>query len=172
MQDKETVKEYTETLIQMTGDFCDQYLDAEYKELCEKLIRKMSRKKVVPFLSGKKEIWAAAVIYALGRINFLFDKSFQPYATPDDICQYFGTSKSTTGQKAKVILDMFKLNYYDAEFSTKEMLDQSPFSNVFLNGIPVPLKFLPPELQEMARANPKKPLTIWSLPGNSEEEGQ
>jgi len=29
MQDKETVKEYTETLIQMTGDFCDQYLDAE-----------------------------------------------------------------------------------------------------------------------------------------------
>ena len=79
MQDKETVKEYTETLIQMTGDFCDQYLDAEYKELCEKLIRMMSRKKVVPFLSGKKEIWAAAVIYALGRINFLFDKSFPKY---------------------------------------------------------------------------------------------
>jgi hypothetical protein len=67
---------------------------------------------------------------------------------------------------------MFKLNYYDTEFSTKEMLDKSPFSNVFFNGMPVPLSFLPPELQEIARANPKKPLTIWSLPGNAEEDGQ
>jgi hypothetical protein len=170
MQDKETVKKSTETLIQMTGEFCDQYLDQEYKELSEKLIRKMSRKKAVPFLSGKIEIWAAAVIYALGRINFLFDKSTQPYATPDDICNFFGTSKSTTGQKAKAILDMFKLHYFDTEFSTKDMLAHSPFSNVFFNGVPVPISFLPPELQEIARANPKKPLTVWSLPDNAEDE--
>ena len=162
-QDKATVQEYTEKLIQMTNGFCERYLDEEYKELCEKLIRKMSRKRVVPFLSGKIEIWAAAVVYALGGINFLFDKSSKPHATPDDICNYFGTSKSTTGQKAKTIRDKFKLHYFDSEFSTKELLDKSPFSNVFLNGMPIPISSLPPELQEVARANPKKALTLWTI---------
>jgi Domain of unknown function (DUF6398) len=162
MQDKATVQQYTEKLIQMTNGFCDRYLDQEYKDLCEKLIRKMSRKRVVPFLSGRIEIWAAAVVYAIGSINFLFDKSFEPYATADDICNYFGTSKSTTGQKAKTIRDMFKLYYYDREFSTREMQDNNPFSNVFLDGMPIPISSLPPELQEIARANPDKVLTIWS----------
>jgi Domain of unknown function (DUF6398) len=162
-QDKATVQEYTEKLIQMTNGFCDRYLDDEYKALCEKLIRKMSRKRVVPFLSGKIEIWAAGVVYALGGINFLFDKSSKPHATADDICNYFGTSKSTTGQKAKTIRDMFKLYYFDSEFSTKEILDKNPFSNVFLNGMPIPISSLPPELQEVARANPKQVLTLWTV---------
>jgi hypothetical protein len=161
-QDKAIVQQYTEKLIQMTNGFCDRYLDQEYKDLCKKLIRKMSRKRVVPFLSGRIEIWAAAVVYAIGSINFLFDKSFEPYATADDICNYFGTSKSTTGQKAKTIRDMFKLYYFDREFSTKEMQDNNPFSNVFLDGMPIPISSLPPELQEIARANPDKVLTIWS----------
>ena len=167
-KDKATIQQYTETLIQMTNDFCDHYLDQEYKALCEKLIRKMSRKKVVPFLSGKIEIWAAAVVYALGSINFLWDKSSQPYATTDDICQFFGTSKSTTSQKAKAIRDMFKLRYFDNEFSTTEIKKHSPFaSNVFLNGIPIPISVLPPELQEVAKEHPNKPLTIWSIPDNN-----
>jgi len=46
-QDKATIHEYTEKLIQMTNGFCDDYLNEEYKALCEKLIRKMSRKRVV-----------------------------------------------------------------------------------------------------------------------------
>jgi uncharacterized protein DUF6398 len=78
----------------------------------------MSRKRVVPFLSGKIEIWATAVVYALGGINFLFDKSSKPYASPDDICNYFGTSKSTAGQTAKTISDIFKLFYFVSEYYT------------------------------------------------------
>ena len=96
------------------------------------------------FLPGKIEIWAAGVVYVLGGINFLFDKSSKPHASSDDICNYFSTSKSTTGQRAKAIRDMFKLQYFDSEFSTKELLDQSPFSNVFLNGMPIPINSLQP----------------------------
>src|SRR5437763_17143707 len=127
-QDKATVQEYTEKLIQMTNGFCDSYLDEEYKALCEKLIRKMSRKRVVPFLSGKIEIWAAGVVYALGGINFLFDKSSTPYATPDDICNYFGTPKITTGQQAKTIREMIQLFYFNSEFPTNEILEKRLFS--------------------------------------------
>ena len=71
------------------------------KQLCEKLIRKMSRKRNVPFLSGRMEIWAAAVIHALGSINFLFDPNFEPYIGAADISDYFGTSKVLSHRKQR-----------------------------------------------------------------------
>ena len=71
MKEKKVIEEKTQQLIGMTGSFCQQFLDEDYKQLCEKLVRKMSRKRAVPFLSGRMEIWAAAVVYALGSINFL-----------------------------------------------------------------------------------------------------
>jgi hypothetical protein len=152
MRDKALIEEKTQKLIEMTAGFCDEHLDEEYKQLCEKLIRKMSRKRNVPFLSGRIEIWSAALVYAIGSINFLFDHSFEPYASGDDICNYFGTSKSTTSQKAKVIRDMFKLGYWDEEFSTTHMIESNPFSNlVMVNGLIVDKRSLPPEIQELIR---------------------
>jgi len=117
-------------LIKLTSTFCEDRLDSEYSELCKKMIEKMARKRFVPFLSGKVEIWAASIIYAIGGINFLFDKSFQPYATPDDIATYFKVLKSTIGQKAKKIRDMFQLAHWDSEFATQKMLNSNPFSNL------------------------------------------
>jgi len=156
MKEKKMIEEKTQQLIGMTGSFCQQFLDEDYKQLCEKLIMKMSRKRVVPFLSGRMEIWAAAVVYALGSINFLFDKSFAPYATGEDICNFFGTSKSTTAQKSKVIRDMFKMGYYDRDFSTKHMKENSPFPNlVMINGLIVDKRYLPPEVQEMLKREGK-----------------
>ena len=142
--EKETKEEKTQSLIEMTVSFSNEYLDEDYKELCEKLIEKMARKRKVPFLSGRIEIWAAAIIHALGSINFLFDNNFEPCASTDEICNFFGTSKSTTSQKAKIIRDMFKMNYYDDEFSTTYMNESNPFSKMtMMNGFIVPSDMLP-----------------------------
>ena len=62
--------------------------------IAEKLISKLGRKRDVPFAAGQSEIWAAAVIHALGTINFLFDKSGKPYTTIDELNDCFGTKKS------------------------------------------------------------------------------
>lgn len=157
MRDKTRIKEKKQKLIDMTAGFCDEYLDEEYKQLCEKLIGKMSRKRNVPFLYGRIEIWAAATVYALGQINFLFDRNSEPYATADDICNYFGTSKSTTSQKAKTIRDMFKMRYWDPEFSTAQVEERSPFSDLaMVSGLIVDIKSLPPEVQEALRKGRKK----------------
>ena len=128
MNNKEKINTIKQELIKLTSEFCCKYLDEEYKKLSEKLIFKMSRKRNVPFLSGRINVWAAGVIYSLGQVNFLFDKSFKPYVSADDICNYFGTSKSTTGQKAKVIRDMFKLGYWDSEFATEMMKENNPLN--------------------------------------------
>lgn len=157
MRDKALEEEKMRKLVEMTTRFCDEYLDEEYKQLCEKPIRKMSHKRNVPFLSGRIEIRAATLVYVLGGVNFLFDHSFEPYASGDDKCNYFGTSKSTTSQKAKVIRDMFKLGYWDREFSTSHMMQSSPFSNlVMVNGLIVDERSLPPEILEPVRQKETK----------------
>jgi len=149
MSDRELIMQKKEALIKITDDFADRYLDEEYKMLCRKLIDKMSRKRKVPFLSGRLEIWAAAVVYSLGQINFLFDKSFEPYISATDLCNYFKTSQSTTSQKAKLIRDMFKMGYFDEEFSTEKMLKENPLNEfVMIDGLIVPVSTVIRVLEE------------------------
>ena len=150
--DKEKIESISQQLLTLTGEFCDQYLDNDYKQLCEKLILKMGRKRQVPFLLGRINTWAASIIYALGQINFLFDRSFEPYISADDIANHFGVSKSTIGQKAKQIRDMFKMGYWDQEFATQRMQASNPLKGmVMVDGMILPASVLPPELQEELR---------------------
>jgi len=149
MSDKTRINETAHQLISLTTEFCEQHLGDEYERLCEKLIRKMSRKRNVPYLSGRIEVWAAGVIYALGQINFLFDRSFEPYATHDDICDHFGTNKSTTSQKAKLIRDMFKMRYGNDEFLTERNKKDKPFGkSMMINGLILPIDLLESESHE------------------------
>jgi hypothetical protein len=144
-------------LLRMTGAFCDEYLDDEYRRLSEKLILKMARKRDVPFRAGRPEIWAAAVIYALGQINFLFDKSFKPYASADDICDYFKVNKSSVSQKAKVIRDKFKIGYFDEEFSTEKMLKESPMRKyAMINDFIVDVDNLPQKIKDLLLKSQKR----------------
>lgn len=104
------------------------------------------------FLGGWVKTWAAAVIYALGQINFLFDKSFEPYIAAGDIPLYFGVSRSTVGTKAKLIRDTFDVHPWHPEFSTERMLKNNPYGGkVMINGFVVPISMLRPELREELR---------------------
>ena len=62
MMDKQHVPDLQRQLTEMTATFCKQHVDAEYARLCKKLIDKMARQRAVPFLSGRVEIWAAAIV--------------------------------------------------------------------------------------------------------------
>jgi len=149
---KEEIKNKEKKLLELTGSFCSQKLDDDYYQLCEKLILKLGRKRDVPFKSGKLEIWSAAIIYTIGSINFLFDRSFEPYVTAEEISEFFGTKKSTVSNKAKRIKDMFKLMYYDPEFSTQKMIESNPLNDlVMVDGFIVPLSSIPVDLQKMVK---------------------
>lgn len=149
---KQEIKERQEKLLELTGVFCSQKLDEDYAALCEKLILKLGGKRDVLFQRGQIEIWAAAVVYAIGSINFLFDKSFQPYVTAVQISEFFGTKNSTVSNKAREIRDMFNLAYYNPEFSTKGMAENNPINKmVMLDGFIVPIDTLPIYLQEMVK---------------------
>ena len=133
--EKENVMQRQQEIIQLAKDFCNEQLNEEYATLAEKLICKLGRKRNVPFVTGQTAIWAAAVIHALGTLNFLFDKSSEPYATIDDICDFFGTKKNTISGKSKEIRDLLKLSHLDNEFATERMANRNPFgSHVMIGG--------------------------------------
>lgn len=138
MKDPKIV-EKQDKLLKLVKSFCQDKLDEEYERLAIKMVEKLGRKRTVPFISGKIEVWAAGIIHALGTINFLFDKNSQPYSTVHDICGFFGTAQSTTSQKSKAIRDLLKLSYFDSEFSTASLQESSPFNSlVSINGLIVP----------------------------------
>ncbi|HET56276.1 MAG TPA: hypothetical protein ENN33_13820 [Ignavibacteria bacterium] len=149
---KQEIKQREEKLLEMTGAFCAQKLDDDYLQLCEKLIKKLGRKRDVPFQRGKPEIWAAAVVYAIGSINFLFDKSFEPYMAAEEISEYFGTKNSTVSNKAREIKNLFDMWHFNPEFSTQKMKELNPLNKMVLfNGFIVPVDSLPEDLQQMIR---------------------
>ena len=150
--ERDKINAIAQQLIDLTGEYCERYVDDEYKQLTEKLILKMRRKRDVPFLRGRVYTWAAAIIYALGQIIFLFDRSSEPYVAAGDIPYYFGVAQSTVGQKAKVIRDMFDLYYWHPEFSTQAMRDSHPHKGmVMVDGFIWPIEVLPPDVQEELR---------------------
>jgi hypothetical protein len=141
--DKKLLKEKETKIIELVKGFCDNDLNQEYFELSVKLIQKLGRKRNPPFETGKLEIWAAAVIHALGTINFLFDKASKPYSTVDILNNYFGTNKSTTTGKSKEIRDTLKLTMFDSAFSTSSAKERNPFNNLMMvNGFIVSTKYL------------------------------
>jgi len=124
-------REWFIAITEMTDTFCNERLDDEYAGICRHVAGKLARKRDNKITRGKREIWAAGIIYAVGQMNFLFDSSFEPYQSADDICQYFGTRKSTTSQKAKLIRDHIGMNdYWDPEYSTSHMQNNNPMSGL------------------------------------------
>ncbi|HXL58103.1 MAG TPA: DUF6398 domain-containing protein [Chitinophagaceae bacterium] len=150
--DKQKIQERQQQILDLIRDFCSKKLDEKYFQLAERLTQKLARKRNVPFVTGQIEVWAVAIIHALGTINFLFDKASTPYASVDEINKYFGTNKTTTGNKSKQIRDLLKLDKWDNEFSTKRMSDSNPFANlVMVDGLIVPLETLPEQYQIAVR---------------------
>lgn len=152
MDAKQIKKEKEQQLIKLVSGFCQEKLNEEYELLCVALVKKLGRKRVVPFMKGKLEIWAAAIVNTIGILNFLFDKSFEPYIASSEIHEYFGTKSSTISTKSRTILEMQKLTYYNPEFSTQQMRENNPILQyVVVDDLFVPLDTLPEIYQEMVR---------------------
>jgi transcription initiation factor TFIIIB Brf1 subunit/transcription initiation factor TFIIB len=128
--DKDKIQKRYSEILELLQAFCKAKLNDEYLELAEKMLGKLARKRHVPFETGKVEIWAAAIIHALGMVNFLFDRSQNPHTTVREIHEFFGTKESTVGNKSKEIRDMFKLRHWDDEFGTREMQKRNPFNSM------------------------------------------
>src|SRR6266404_7474052 len=92
-----------ERIVGLTDDVCDRQLNSEYRDLARSMTGALCRKRPSPLASGQPRTWAGGILYVLGRINFLGDRSFPPYMTTADLCVAFGAGESTVHAKARVI---------------------------------------------------------------------
>jgi hypothetical protein len=135
----------------LTDAVCRDHLDDEYGQLCRKLAAALARKRPSPLVRGKPEIWACAIVYALGTVNFLFDKTQTPYLRADDLCRLFGVSQSSAANKAKQIRDMFDMVQADPRWYRPSQMNDNPIAwRVMVNGFIVDVRMMPREVQEEA----------------------
>ena len=149
---KETEKTKVEQIIGMIREFCNEKLNEEYGQLCVELAMTLDDLPGSPLCRGREEIWAAAIVYTVGRLNFLFDKSFEPYIRSSEIFDHFSTAGSTVSAKSGMIIDNLDLHILDNRFATRRQIDWNPLNSlVMVDDMLVPIEELPLEIQNLIK---------------------
>ena len=146
------LRDRARAILAITDQACSQHLDDEYARVCRQLVGRLARKRPSPLTRGDTRIWAAAAIYAVGQINFLFDRSQQPHMTADQLAACLGVVKTTMANKAALINKTLNLGVFEPDLTRPAMLEQHPLAwLVEVDGLIVDARMLPLGLQEEAR---------------------
>ena len=140
-----------ENIISLTDAFCEAHLNDEYGELCRKLAAKLSRKRPSPLERGQAKSWAGAIVYTIGRVNFLFDRSQTPHMKAQELCELMGVSQGTASGKSTQIMDMLGIMQMHPEWTLPSLMDENPLAwMISVNGLIIDARQAPREIQEEA----------------------
>ena len=138
-------------IVGLTDDVCDKHLNFEYRDLARAMTRVLCRKRPSPLAFGQPRTWACGIVYVLGRINFLSDKSFSPHMTTADLCAAFDVGESTVHAKARAIEKAIGVRSFDPQWTLPSLVEKNPlFWMAEVNGLLVDLRDMPREIQEIA----------------------
>ena len=139
-------KQRLDEIKELVQAFCEEHLNEELTGYALKLCDTLGRKRKISITRGKKEIWAASIIYVIARLNFLFDPDNELFLSADTICDFFGVKKSTVGNKATQIEKACNLGLGAEGFCSPEISDALTFVEL-PNGLIIPKSMLPkPEI--------------------------
>jgi len=142
-----------EKIVGLTDDVCGKRLNSEYRDLARAMTGVLCRKRLSPLASGQPRTWACGIVYVLGRINFLDDKSFSPHMTTADLCAAFDVGESTAHAKARVIEKAIGAGPLDPQWTLPSLVEQNPLVwMAAVNGLLVDLRDMPRDVQQIAFA--------------------
>ena len=140
-----------DAVVALTNKVCNEHLNNEYAQLARRLAGSLARKRPSPIMSGKPKSWACGIVYALGTVNFLWDKSQTPHMRADELCKLFDVSPATGSAKAMTIRKMFDMFQMDPRWSLPSKMDQNPLIWMLqVNGFIVDIRHMPREAQVIA----------------------
>jgi hypothetical protein len=144
-------EDYFAGMTAVTDRFCAEHLDGEYAELARHAIAALCRKRPSPLASGAASTWACAVLYALGQINYLSDKSHKPHMAMADLAGHFGVAPSTAAARAKQVRKALAMDQHGHPWMTPSLIARSPLAwLVEVDGFVVDARALPDELRRAA----------------------
>jgi len=145
------MREKYDAIIGITDEFCHEHLNEEYAELSRNMAAALSRERPSPLQSGRERSWAAGIVYALGRVNFLSDKSREPHMTMSELCEKIGVSQANASAKSREVWNRFGLVQLDPDWCLPSMMEDNPLAwMIEVNGLPVDVRWMPREVQEEA----------------------
>ena len=141
---------YTE-ITSISDAFCNDHLSEEYAEMARKMAATLARKRPSPLVQGQAKSWAAGILYTLGQVNFLFDKSQTPHMRADELCKRIGVSQQTASGRAQKIRQMLEIFQMHPDWTLPSRVDDNPMIWILqVNGYMVDIRSLPREVQELA----------------------
>jgi hypothetical protein len=145
------MKEIYASITKRTDEFCRQHLSEEYAELSHALTAALCRKRPSPLTRGKQDIWAAAIVYAIGRVNFLGDKTQEVYMKTEEFCRLFEVTQSSLSAKTIQIWKLMKMSQMDPSWTLPSKLKDNLMAwLISVNGYLVDARYAPREIQEEA----------------------
>lgn len=156
-QKSETVpkvmQEKFDRITAITDAFAQQHLNEEYATLIRQATAALCRKRPSPLMSGRDKTWACGITHAIGMINFLFDRSQNPYMIAKDLYAEFGVGESTGQSKSKQVRDTLKMSQMDLDWCLPNRIDENPMAWLLsVNGMIIDARSAPPEVQDRLAA--------------------
>lgn len=140
-------------IAELITEYSKANLNDEYEQLCLHALEKLCRKRPSPLLRGRKNTWAAGIVYAIGSNNFIFDRSQKVHTTAKELASAFGVASSTVSAKAADIKKMLKMSRDQVEWCLPSMVGESPWLwTIMVNGLIFDARYLPREVQVEAFA--------------------
>jgi hypothetical protein len=121
----------------LLDSFSRAHLTPELAGYARKLWDQIGRKRKYVITGGAKEVWAAAVVYVIARLNFLFDSRSPNYLTADVISAFFGTKKTTVSARAADIEKACRIRMGQDGLCSPDIADALTFVKL-PNGIVIP----------------------------------
>jgi hypothetical protein len=119
--------------------FSQAHLTPELGGYVRKLWEQIGRKRNYVITGGANEVWAAAVVYVIARLNFLFDSKSPTCLTADIICAFFGTKKTTVSARAADIEKACRIRRGQEGLCNTDIADALTFVKL-PNGMVIPKK--------------------------------
>ena len=137
-------------VVELTDAFCEQYLDEDYRQLCEEMAMVIYLGEL-PSHRDKPAGWAGGIVHAVGWVNFLHDPDRSPHMTSAQLAEGFGVSQGTMMAKSKIIRDKLDITTLDPDWCTPAMLADNPLVWMFdVGGFVIDIRDTPRQVQEEA----------------------
>jgi hypothetical protein len=140
-----------EAITALTDALCREALNDEYAQVCREMTATLARKRPSPLVTGQAKSWGCGITHTVGSVNFLFDKSQKPHMRADELCAWFGLSKSTGGNRSTQIKQILKIGLMDPHWTLPSCMEKNTRAwMISINGFIVDARRLPRPLQEEA----------------------
>jgi hypothetical protein len=145
------MREKYKAITEITDEFCQKHLNEDYADLSRKMAAALCEEEPSPLESGRERSWAAGIVYALGRVNFLSDDSREPHMTMSELCEKIGVSQGNASSKSREIWSRLGLIQMDPDWCLPSMLEENPLVWIIeVDGLPVDVRMMPREVRERA----------------------